>query len=73
MFSDIFQYGQTIKLFVTRKHIETYRIAFNLLEKIFALWEANFVYAAMLSVLGKRENIHTKHVSEAVLPILPKA
>lgn len=47
---------------------------FNLLVNIFAPWEANFVSAATFLMVGKRENIVTKHnVPEAVFAILPKA
>ena len=46
----------------------------NLLENIFASWEANFVSATMFPELGKQGNIDKKHnVSATIFPSLPKA
>ena len=46
----------------------------NLLGKIFASWEANFVHATLFPEVGKHGNIGRKHnVSATMIPSLPRA
>ena len=46
----------------------------NLLENIFASWEANFVSVTMFPEVGKQGSIGRKHnVSATMFPSLPRA
>ena len=50
------------------------KIILNLLENIFAAWEANFAFTTMFLEVGKRGNIDRNHnVFTTMFPSLPRA